>query len=124
MKALMVRNAIASLDGTSYTSLEALQDAVLPLFGPLTSLLPGEGHRNLVDRLIAGGWVVREQDTLVVKLPPTSSLDSDVRPETPAPTPYLETTRTPHVARNEADAITAITNGNYREAIRILATLL
>lgn len=53
----IVLNALLPLKGKSFSDREALDDAFLPFFGPLQNFFHGEGHRDLVDRLIRVGWV-------------------------------------------------------------------
>lgn len=54
--------AITPLIGKTYQSKEDLDDAFFPIYGPLQNIFHGEGHRDLVDRLIAAKWITRDQN--------------------------------------------------------------
>lgn len=57
LNAKIIYEAIKSLDGRKWNSREELEDAIFPLYGDLSSIFHGEGHRDLVDRLINARWV-------------------------------------------------------------------
>src|SRR5277367_5689127 len=69
MNAKIVRDAIAHLDGKVFECKQEIEDAVFPVFGKLQSMFTGEGHRDLVDRLIRARWVEVEGKNWKVTLP-------------------------------------------------------
>jgi len=126
MKSKRVRDAIASLDGMSFNCREAVEDAIFPLYSPLTEVFHGEGHRDLVDRLIRTRWLEVVQGKWTLTLPsldkfptPAEELSLNSGPEQP---PVAVIPQDTGIAKNNAMA--AILRDDYKEAIRILATLL
>lgn len=55
--AKLVRDAIASLDGKTFASKQEVEDAIFPMWAKLSIVFHGEGHRDLVDRLINARWL-------------------------------------------------------------------
>jgi len=55
--AKLVRDAIASLDGKIFATKQEVEDAIYPLWAKLSIVFHGEGHRDLVDRLISARWL-------------------------------------------------------------------
>jgi len=80
--ARLVRNTLAALDGERYNSKEDVENAVYPVFGPLTSIFQGEGHRDLVDRLIGAKWITVVDGKWTVKLP---AFEPEKAPEVETP---------------------------------------
>lgn len=124
MKSKKVRDALISLDGKIFDCKEDVENAVYPLFSSLTSLFHGEGHRDLVDRLINARWLEVVKGKWHLSLPPedkfqTASVHLDIDKD-PEPS---ERKIDINVITNE-DAISAILRHDYKEAIRILTTLL
>jgi hypothetical protein len=52
-----VQKTLKPLQGLTFISREAIEDAFYPYYGPLQPIFQGEGHRDLVDRLIAAKWI-------------------------------------------------------------------
>ena len=131
MNAKKVRDALASLDGKLFESKEAVENAVFPLFSPLTALFHGEGHRDLVDRLISARWLEVVKGKWVLSLPPVEKFTPAVSPTT-QPTEAFDTApgQSPYTvggvqkSASKNDAMAAILRDDYKEAIRILTTLL
>lgn len=57
MNAKSVRDILATLDGKVYETREAVEDAVFPMWAKLSTVFHGEGHRDLVDRLVSARWL-------------------------------------------------------------------
>ena len=57
MNAKSVRDILASLDGKVFETREAVEDAVFPMWAKLSTVFHGEGHRDLVDRLVSARWL-------------------------------------------------------------------
>jgi len=122
MKSKGVRDALASLDGMVFASKEAVEDAIFPLYGKLQEYFHGEGHRDLVDRLINARWLEVEKGKWKLTLPAPEKFGT---PATPAPettTAFATPPQETGIAKNNAMA--AILRDDYKEAIRILTTLL
>ncbi len=123
MNAKSVRDILASLDGKVFETREAVEDAVFPMWAKLSAVFHGEGHRDLVDRLVSARWVEFIQGKWKFFLPAEEKFP--VTPATTSCTPPeldLNTTTDPHAAKNNAMA--AVLRDDYKEAIRILTTLL
>jgi hypothetical protein len=128
MKSKRVRDALASLDGMVFNSKEAIEDAIFPLFSKLQDMFHGEGHRDLVDRLINAKWleVVKGKWQLTLPAPEKfgtepAIVDDGTKPE-PGDTPAFDTQ--PAFKAAIKNAMTAILLGDDKEAIRILTKLL
>jgi hypothetical protein len=128
MNSKLVRDALASLDNAVFTTKEAVEDAVYPLFSPLQALFQGEGHRDLVDRLLRARWLefVRGKGWILTlpaieKFNMTLPLSSTVPPEANA---FETKSQSIDPATERERAIAAILQGNYKDAIRILTILL
>ena len=134
MNAKIVRDALASLDGKVFDCKQDIEDAVFPLYNSLTSVFHGEGHRDLVDRLIRARWLEVVNGKWTLSLPPIEkftiydpSTGAIATPDTDAEVALdmkLLRTRTEIAAANKNEAMAAILHDDYKEAIRILATLL
>ena len=138
MKSKKVRDALVSLDGKSFDSKEDVENAVYPLFSSLTTIFHGEGHRDLVDRLIAARWLEVVNGKWNLSLPPEDKFqtvsvhrDIDVAKEELSANSVLNNPRFEDDKRNQQanpktkdDAISAILRHDYKEAIHILTTLL
>lgn len=74
MNAKVVRDILAPLDGQSFESREDVETAVFPLWAKSPTVLAGEGHRDLVDRLIRARWVDFVQGKWKFFLPNTTEL--------------------------------------------------
>ena len=121
MKSKKVRDALVSLDGKSFDSKEDIENAVYPLFSSLTTLFHGEGHRDLVDRLINARWLEVVNGKWQLSLPPedkfqTATVHQDIESVTIGNKQANPKTK--------EDAISAILRNEYKEAIRILTTIL
>ena len=68
MNKQLTYTTLLPLLGKRFKTREELDDAFYPYFGPLQIIFPGEGHRDLVDRLIGAKWIVIENNEWVVKL--------------------------------------------------------
>jgi hypothetical protein len=127
MKSKNVRDALASLDGKFFDTKEDIEDAIFPLFGKLQDFFHGEGHRDLVDRLINAKWLEVVKGKWQLTLP---------APEKFATPGFTETPKDQLIIGDQAfdaqpafkiaikNAMTAILLGDDKEAIRILTTLL
>jgi hypothetical protein len=80
MNKVRVQQALSPIKGKIFTDRESLENAVFPLFGPLQSIFEGEGHRDLVDRLIGAQWITRSNAGFTVVL-------DDPKPVTPIEIP-------------------------------------
>ena len=119
MNSKLVRDALVSLDGSVFATKEAVEDAVFPLYGPLQPLFQGEGHRDLVDRLERARWLTFVKGKgWMLDLPPIEKYNNVV-PEMEQPV-----AATAQPTSKPSEAINAILDGNYKEAIRILTALL
>jgi len=125
MKSKIIRDALVSLDGMFFDSKEDVENAVYPLFRKLQEFFQGEGHRDLVDRLINARWLEVVKGKWLLTLPAPEKFPSATS-STPEPTTAFTTGQTapqePGIAKNNAMA--AILRDDYKEAIRILTTLL
>lgn len=68
-----IKKALAKIDGCTFKDKDELDNAILPLFGPLQPHFQGMGFRDVADMLIDKGWVKRTLSggsaALVVKFP-------------------------------------------------------
>lgn len=82
-------NAVLPLKGVTFTDREAMDDAFLPYFAPLQNFFHGEGHRDLVDRLIRCGWITvdRVKGTFTVVLEEGIQVAMQATDPTQGPTP-------------------------------------
>lgn len=83
MNAKSVRDILASLDGKVYETREAVEDAVFPMWAKLSAVFHGEGHRDLVDRLINARWLEFIQGKWKFFLPAEEKFGAAIEPETP-----------------------------------------
>lgn len=67
-----IKKAIGRLDNMLFVNREELENAILPLFGPLQAAMPGMTFRDLTDLLIKKGWVTVDQGKILLKFPPES----------------------------------------------------
>lgn len=81
MNKITTYNALLPLKGKTFDTRDELDNAVFPYFGPLQIIFQGEGHRDLVDRLLGAKWIVIENHKYVVVL-------EDVAPTKPAKVQY------------------------------------
>jgi hypothetical protein len=121
MKSKRVRDALISLDGNSFNCREAVEDAIFPLFSQLQEVFPGESHRDLVDRLIRSRWLEVAKGNWQLTLPDASKFPGIIEAESPIETPL---TPAYDVSMGKNNAMAAILRDDYKEAIRILTTLL
>ena len=56
-----IHKAVSPLQNRIFGDREELDDAVFPHFGQLIDIFEGQSHRDLVDKLIVIGWVVKNQ---------------------------------------------------------------
>jgi hypothetical protein len=122
MKSKRVRDALVALDGQSFNCREAIEDAIFPLFAPLQEVFPGESHRDLVDRLIRARWLEVAKGNWQLTLPDPNKfpgiIESESAIESQPTTPAYD------VSMGKNNAMAAILRDDYKEAIRILTTLL
>ena len=123
MKSKNVRDALASLDGKFFETKEAVEDAIFPLFGKLQEFFHGEGHRDLVDRLINARWLEVVKGKWQLTLPTPEKFTMPVDTQTPEPITSAFDTQ-PAFKTAIRNALTAILLGDDKEAIRILTKLL
>lgn len=67
--------ALLPIQGKTFDSREHLDDAILPLFGPLQSIFTGESYRDLADKLFDARWIVQQGPLFIVQLPPTPAVN-------------------------------------------------
>lgn len=128
MNAKIVRDTIAHLDGKIFECRQDIEDAVFPVFGKLQSMFTGEGHRDLVDRLIRARWIEVEGKNWKVTLPVASKFApvEDAKPvnEQEFQSPEDQDSEDPPLPSECTQAIYAIYRKDYALAIRLLSSLL
>jgi hypothetical protein len=117
---VLIIKTFTPLNGKSFYSKDELEDAVFPLYSraDLSSRFTGEGHRDMVDRLIRSQYVVLEGNKYVVRLPitPVVGDPNQQNPEAQAQfeTPASQTTVTTEFTY---DAINLLTRINDEEGV-------
>src|ERR1041385_4705797 len=80
--------AVLPFDGQKFESYEALENVILPIFGPLQEALPGQSFRDLIDSLIASRWLIDNHNgTYEMKLPQSKTARKALNPEEPKQNP-------------------------------------
>jgi hypothetical protein len=113
----LIIKTLTPLNGQAFIGREAIEDALFPHFGPLQPLFPGQGHRDLLDKLITVHWVIQEGQKFTVQLPttkpatpanPEATIVVETLSEVPQTTPAPEL---PEITFDELSALASVGNG-------------